>query len=668
MEPPSSHLLFDTEAGTNVKVVARVRPLNHTERQRGDPVVAKVHSERTVSVSSARLGKECSSSFEFDRVLGEGVQQPEFFETSGVRQMLDAALEGYGATVFAYGQTGSGKTHTMFGSQASDCTDGIIPRAIEYVCARARQIGASGSRCTLRGSFCEIYNEQVYDLLNPQSKLSPVDGTMQPVSLNIRQQANNRGFLIENLFVVSCEDSEDMSAVVAEGVANRRVSNHAMNKDSSRSHSIFTIEVDVMAGRDGSGSHETPVKHGKICLVDLAGSERLRDTHSTGQVLKEAGYINGSLFVLGKVISALSEGETQEGDTHLPFRDSKLTMLLKDCLGGRSLALMVACVSPSLASADESVSTLSYASRANRITNYAVAKVGGDPKDEYIASLVQQIAALKAENQQLKRAVQEGPGRGNSFLPSIPGATGGRAGHNGGRHSVGGGFSPDRAHNGGDPGQQQQQQWRQSDTAGGGAQQQQAAIQRVEEQNAQLRAQLNALQDGGGGGFSSGAERNMTDRLIAELRERLSQYEAPEAQMSLAELEQLRMQQSGNLREISGLRRSLQGAHHLLRVSTKATPVRHISRAKEIQEQMKMRKAQAQLQARVHKQHKELQAQKARTRQSEQQAQQAHGQLPPQAAKQLSPHRYHHMPPSLPPSQQHYQQQQHHHGQQQATR
>lgn len=356
---------------SNVKVVCRVRPLNEREASSGAHAAVVVRSDRVVSVSGSRLGKQYTQRFEFDRALDGRVQQPQFFEGSGVRRMLDAALEGYGATIFAYGQTGSGKTHTMFGSSVSGGTDGIIPRAIEYLYLRARQLsgtagemvgvgGGGGARCSLRSSFCEIYNEQVYDLLNPQASPGH-DGRMLPRSLHVRQ-SDSSGFLVQDLFVVACEDTEDMTAVVAEGVANRHVSNHAMNKDSSRSHALFTIEIDV----EGGGR---PARRGKVCFVDLAGSERLRDTHSTGQVLKEAGFINSSLFVLGKVISALSTvGVPADGaSTHqtagatVPFRDSKLTMLLKDCLGGRSLALMVACVSPATSYADESVATLSYA-------------------------------------------------------------------------------------------------------------------------------------------------------------------------------------------------------------------------------------------------------------------------------------------------------------------
>eukprot|EP01047_Picozoa_sp_COSAG01_P052442 COSAG01_NODE_5517_length_4207_cov_25.282376_3_plen_362_part_00 len=250
---------------SNVKVVCRVRPLNEREASSGAHAAVVVRSDRVVSVSGSRLGKQYTQRFEFDRALDGRVQQPQFFEGSGVRRMLDAALEGYGATIFAYGQTGSGKTHTMFGSSVSGGTDGIIPRAIEYLYLRARQLsgtagemvgvgGGGGARCSLRSSFCEIYNEQVYDLLNPQASPGH-DGRMLPRSLHVRQ-SDSSGFLVQDLFVVACEDTEDMTAVVAEGVANRHVSNHAMNKDSSRSHALFTIEIDVEGGGAACASRQ----------------------------------------------------------------------------------------------------------------------------------------------------------------------------------------------------------------------------------------------------------------------------------------------------------------------------------------------------------------------------------------------------------------------------
>lgn len=205
----------------------------------------------------------------------------------------------------------------------------------------------------VKASFLEIYNEQLRDLLNPASGI-----------LHARWNAKN-GFFVEDLMVVECTSIQDLIAVMHEGIKNRHSGSHELNKDSSRSHSILTVYL--ISETENKEDNHIFKKYGKISFVDLAGSERLKESQSEGTMAKETGQINKSLFTLGKVISMLSSKVSNE--KYIPFRDSKLTMLLQDSLGGTSRALMIACVSPSEAYADETISTLNYATRTMNIKN-----------------------------------------------------------------------------------------------------------------------------------------------------------------------------------------------------------------------------------------------------------------------------------------------------------
>ncbi|RHX97846.1 hypothetical protein DYB36_004275 [Aphanomyces astaci] len=328
-------------------------------------------------VSAGAGGRELVRNFQFDLCASEDMSQDDFFNLSGITTLLDSALEGYLATVFAYGQTGSGKTYSMSGLEEKlglskerttsqdydDPSDGLIPRSIRYLF----QSVASKSPDTtfsMKASYCEIYNEQAYDLLNAASG-----------ALNVRWNDRN-GFYVQNLLVVQCDSMDDVMAVVDEGHRNRR---HEMNKDSSRSHSILTITLDqeVLDPNDG----HSVVKYGKMSFVDLAGSERLRDTKSANA--EETSSINKSLLTLGKVIAAL--GTKSNTQVFVPYRDSKLTKLLMDSLGGNSLTLMIACVSPSPVVMEDTLSTLNYATRAKNIQNKPTVQM--DPKESLILGL-----------------------------------------------------------------------------------------------------------------------------------------------------------------------------------------------------------------------------------------------------------------------------------------
>jgi kinesin family protein 12 len=227
----------------------------------------------------------------------------------------------------------------------------------------------------VKSSFLEIYNEQLRDLLNPESGV-----------LHARWNAKN-GFFVEDLMVVECTSIDDLIAVLHEGIKNRHTGSHELNKDSSRSHSILTVYL-ISEHKNEQEDHIYK-KYGKISFVDLAGSEKLKESQSEGLMMKETGSINKSLFTLGKVISLLASKDKAPKEKYIPFRDSKLTMLLQDSMGGTSKALMIACVSPSEMYTEETISTLNYATRTMNIKNKPIIQM--DAKEQIIFNLRREI-------------------------------------------------------------------------------------------------------------------------------------------------------------------------------------------------------------------------------------------------------------------------------------
>nr|CCA19067.1 kinesinlike protein putative [Albugo laibachii Nc14] len=392
---------------TQLRVVVRGRPLLSTEKQREDasccrflPTGAKEMQIVTLDPSTNR---ETIRSFHFDLCASEHTSQIEFFQRCGVVEILQSVVQGYLGTVFAYGQTGSGKTYSMSGldelldgvyrartssssTEEMQDTDGILLRSIRYLYSLMQKASdeAEGEEVTfdLRASSLEIYNEHVYDLLN----------TSKRRRLSVRWN-EHRGFYVQDLLVVRCDSIDDVMAVVHEGHKNRRVGSHEMNNDSSRSHSMVTIYVDrITKSKDYS---QVVTKNGKLTFVDLAGSERLKETKSVNT--DETCSINKSLLTLGTVISAAS---TASSATYIPYRDSKLTKLLMDSLGGSSFTLMIACISPSSEYLEETLSTLHYATRARNIKNKPTVQVNA--ADILVMNLQRQNAQLRAEKQALE--------------------------------------------------------------------------------------------------------------------------------------------------------------------------------------------------------------------------------------------------------------------------
>ncbi|XP_069471448.1 kinesin-like protein KIF12 isoform X2 [Ambystoma mexicanum] len=379
LEDPSE---ADVIKDKNISVAVRVRPLTNTEIQRGEKAVVYCPGEGAVFVSHA--GQE--KIFRFDSVFDSSTSQQELFEESGVKRLIELALSGYSCTVFAFGQTGSGKTYSLTGPQTmfeehlmTQSLAGLMQRSFLYL---LEQCQAHASEFTLSASYMEIYNEQVRDLLSPRLCHS------LPVRWN-----KTRGFYVESLFTVEFESLDTIMALLQEGMRNRQNSAHRLNESSSRSHALLTIGIRSEAP-DPLNSSCFLTKHGKLCFVDLAGSEKVKHTGSTGELMVEANSINRSLLALGHCISLLVESKKKP--SHIPYRDSNLTRLLADSLGGSGVTLMVACISPSSRCLPETMYTLRYANRAKRIKNRPMAHM--DPKERLLCNLEEEIQCLKAEN------------------------------------------------------------------------------------------------------------------------------------------------------------------------------------------------------------------------------------------------------------------------------
>jgi len=315
---------------------------------------------------------------------------------------VDCTLKGYNSTVLAYGQTGLGKTHTMgSGDGEAYARDnsklGIIPRTVRELFARVGVVGTDleGSTLTAKVSFVEVYKEDIHDLLQRPAETSSEDNagaTVKLATLDIRETKEG-GISLPGMHVRSVGCPDEALAALAEGSRNRATGSTQMNATSSRSHAIFSVSL------------ELTLKGGKILtprfnFVDLAGSERASKTGASGERFVESVQINTSLLALGKVISALCEKQS-----HVPYRDSKLTRLLQDALGGNAHTLMIACVSPSDADKEESLSTLKYANRMRQIQNKP--RIASDPVQAQIAKLTEQVAMRDARLQHYEAG--EGP-------------------------------------------------------------------------------------------------------------------------------------------------------------------------------------------------------------------------------------------------------------------
>ncbi|KAL4695428.1 hypothetical protein H8959_000523 [Pygathrix nigripes] len=315
-------------------------------------------------------------SFTYDFVFDPSTEQEEVFNTA-VAPLIKGVFKGYNATVLAYGQTGSGKTYSMGGAytaeQENEPTVGVIPRVIQLLFKEIDK--KSDFEFTLKVSYLEIYNEEILDLLCP---------SREKAQINIREDPKE-GIKIVGLTEKTVLVALDTVSCLEQGNNSRTVASTAMNSQSSRSHAIFTISIEQRKKNDKNSSFRS-----KLHLVDLAGSERQKKTKAEGDRLKEGININRGLLCLGNVISAL--GDDKKGG-FVPYRDSKLTRLLQDSLGGNSHTLMIACVSPADSNLEETLNTLRYADRARKIKNKPIVNI--DPQTAELNHLKQQVQQLQ---------------------------------------------------------------------------------------------------------------------------------------------------------------------------------------------------------------------------------------------------------------------------------
>lgn len=401
-----------------IRVVVRVRPLQPHEHSKGERSVLNVtpdHKTLHATVGST-VEHSLAREYQFDYVGDQPTTQEKFFSKCGLVPLLDAALAGVNVSVFAYGQTGSGKTYSTMGPAGGDpraaldhgamgAKTGIIPRALAHLFDQISRLPADLPRPILRISCAEIYCEGVFDLLLPGGD-----------SLPVRQQTGG-GYFVQGQLVVPAGNLEDVLTILSEAAMNRSTGSHALNRDSSRSHAVTTIYLEI-PHRDPDTGKVRPIRS-KIMFVDLAGSERLKESQSEGVTAVESRQINKSLFTLGKVIAALSDkavakgraqaaGATADGSSSfIPYRDSKLTQLLQDALGGTSLTLMISCLTPAASHLDESLNTLQYALRASRIENAPLVQLATaeHSKETTVVKLKKEAALLQAENSSFRSAL-----------------------------------------------------------------------------------------------------------------------------------------------------------------------------------------------------------------------------------------------------------------------
>ncbi|XP_055922428.1 osmotic avoidance abnormal protein 3 isoform X2 [Eupeodes corollae] len=368
--------------GENVKVVVRCRPMNKKEIDINCKEIVKV-DDCSVTIRNPSDYTAPAKTFTFDNAYASNAPTEALYNDI-CYTLVENVLEGYNGTIFAYGQTGCGKSHTMQGPEniAADLLSnqrGIISRSFDHIFEAISVV--TGVQFLALVTYLEIYNESIRDLLAPNENVH---------TNHALKEIPGEGISVPSLSTHTVHNAKECDELLHIGGKNRMVGATLMNAGSSRSHSIFTISLEQMETSSIEGSERKPgIRKGKLNLVDLAGSERQNKTQASGDRLKEATKINLSLSALGNVISALVDGKTK----HIPYRDSKLTRLLQDSLGGNTKTLMIACISPADYNYDETLSTLRYASRAKNISNKP--KINEDPKEALLRNYQEEIIKLK---------------------------------------------------------------------------------------------------------------------------------------------------------------------------------------------------------------------------------------------------------------------------------
>ncbi|XP_059306108.1 kinesin-like protein KIN-5C [Lycium ferocissimum] len=358
--------MSNKEKGVNVQVLLRCRPFSNDELRSNAPQVVTCNEyQREVAVSQNIAGKHIDRIFTFDKVFGPSAQQRDLYDQA-IIPIVNEVLEGFNCTIFAYGQTGTGKTYTMEGEckRAKSGPNGELPQEAGVIPRAVKQIfdtlESQNAEYSVKVTFLELYNEEITDLLAPEdlSKVALEDRQKKQLPL---MEDGKGGVLVRGLEEEIVTSASEIFTLLERGSAKRRTAETLLNKQSSRSHSLFSITIHI---KETTHEGEELIKCGKLNLVDLAGSENISRSGAREGRAREAGEINKSLLTLGRVITALVEHLG-----HIPYRDSKLTRLLRDSLGGRTKTCIIATVSPAVHCLEETLSTLDYAHRAKNIRN-----------------------------------------------------------------------------------------------------------------------------------------------------------------------------------------------------------------------------------------------------------------------------------------------------------
>ncbi|KAL1352124.1 hypothetical protein HN51_016106 [Arachis hypogaea] len=386
-------LRHEKEKGVNVQVLLRCRPFSDDELRSNAPQVVTCNDyNREVAVSQNIAGKHIDRVFTFDKVFGPNARQQDLYDQA-IIPIVNEVLEGFNCTIFAYGQTGTGKTYTMEGECKRSKSGpngelpaeaGVIPRAVKQI---FDTLESQNAEYSVKVTFLELYNEEITDLLAPEelSKVSLEDKQKKQLPL---MEDGKGGVLVRGLEEEIVTSASEIFTLLERGSAKRRTAETLLNKQSSRSHSLFSITIHI---KEATPEGEELIKCGKLNLVDLAGSENISRSGAREGRAREAGEINKSLLTLGRVINALVEHLG-----HVPYRDSKLTRLLRDSLGGRTKTCIIATVSPAVHCLEETLSTLDYAHRAKHIKNKPEVNQKM-MKSTLIKDLYGEIERLKAE-------------------------------------------------------------------------------------------------------------------------------------------------------------------------------------------------------------------------------------------------------------------------------
>lgn len=375
-----------------VKVVVRCRPVNKKEEAMSHERIVEVDVKLgQVSVRNPKAAGTLNKTFTFDTVYDMFSKQNDLYDYS-CKPLIDSVLLGFNGTIFAYGQTGTGKTYTMQGLSMDPEKRGVIPNSFHHIFTHISR--SQNQQYLVRVSYLEIYQDEIRDLLCKDNN--------KKMEL---KESPELGVYVKGLSSVVTKNIKEIEHVMNLGNQSRSVGFTKMNERSSRSHAIFVITIECSEmGIDG----EEHIRVGKLNMVDLAGNERQSKTGAQGQRFKEAAKINLSLCALGNVISALVDGK----NSHIPYRDSKLTRLLQDSLGGNSKTVIVATIGPTSCHYEETLATLRFANRAKNIKNRP--KINEDPKDALLREFQEEIARLKAQLEERGMLAKERRRRRNS--------------------------------------------------------------------------------------------------------------------------------------------------------------------------------------------------------------------------------------------------------------